>query len=182
MAPGVNERCCREFFSPVRDHRPDYPHITIEPVQPADLSEVLLIERGSFVAPWSRAAFEAELEKPYANLYLARSRSGKKAGAVIGYICFWLVADEIQVVNVAVHMAWRRRGIGKRLMRYALGRAYEAGANVAVLEVRRSNEAARALYEGLGFHAVRERPGYYPELREPAVVLEMNLDKQWSAP
>ena len=178
--PGRDEWCCRGVFPPVRDHCHNYPDLTIEPVQPSDLSEVLVIERGSFVAPWSRAAFEAELEKPYANLYLARSGSGEKAGAVIGYICFWLVADEIQVVNVAVHMAWRRRGIGKRLMRYALERAYEAGANVAVLEVRRSNEAARALYEGLGFHAVRERPGYYPELREPAVVLEMNLDKRWS--
>lgn len=166
----------------MREHRHHYADLTIEPVQPSDLSEVLLIERGSFVAPWSRAAFEAELEKPHARLYLARSRSGEKAGAVIGYICFWLVADEIQVVNVAVHMAWRRRGIGKRLMRYALGHAYEAGAHLAVLEVRRSNEAARALYEGLGFHAVRERPGYYPEFREPAVVLEMNLDKRWSTP
>ena len=166
----------------MRDHRRHYSDFTIEPVQPSDLSEVLAIERGSFVAPWSRAAFEAELEKPYARLCLARSRSGERAGAVIGYICFWLVADEIQVANVAVHLAWRRRGIGKRLMRYALGRAHEAGANVAVLEVRRSNEAARALYEGLGFHVVRERPGYYPEFREPAVVLEMNLDKRWSTP
>jgi ribosomal-protein-alanine N-acetyltransferase len=162
----------------VRDHRRHYPDLTIEPAQPSDLSEVLAIERGSFVAPWSRAAFEAELGKPYANLCLARSRSGEKAGAVIGYICFWLVADEVQVVNVAVHLAWRRRGIGKRLMRYALESASEAGANVAVLEVRRSNEAARALYEGLGFHAVRERPGYYPEFREPAVILELNLDKR----
>ena len=132
----------------MRDHRCHYPDLTIEPVQPSDLSEVLAIERGSFVAPWSRAAFEAELKKPYARLYLARSHSGEKAGAVIGYICFWLVADEIQVLNVAVHLAWRRQGIGKRLMRYALGRAYEEGANVAVLEVRRSNEAARALNEG----------------------------------
>jgi ribosomal-protein-alanine N-acetyltransferase len=166
----------------VAAHPPDYVDLTIEPVQPSDLSEVLLIERGSFVAPWSRAAFEAELDKSYANLYLARSRSGEKAGAVIGYICFWLVADEVQVVNVAVHMAWRRRGVGKRLMRYALGRACQAGATVAVLEVRRSNEAARALYEGLGFRVVRERPRYYPEFREPAVVLEMNLDRRSSTP
>jgi ribosomal-protein-alanine N-acetyltransferase len=180
MLPGCDERCCRGVFPPVRDDCRNFSDLTIEPVQPSDLSEVLLIERGSFVAPWSRAAFEAELEKPYANLYLARSRSGEKAGGVIGYICFWLVADEIQVVNVAVHMAWRRRGIGNRLMRYALERGCEAGANVAVLEVRRSNEAARALYEGLGFHAVSERPGYYPEFKEPAVILEMDLDKRWS--
>ena len=164
----------------MKDHRHHDPNLTIEPAQQSDLSEVLVIERGSFVAPWSQAAFEAELEKPYARFFLARSRVGEKAVAVIGYICSWLVADEIQVVNVAVHLAWRRRGVGKRLMRYALGRAYEAGAHVAVLEVRRSNEAARALYEGLGFHAVRERPGYYSEFREPAVFLEMNLDKRWS--
>jgi len=151
-------------------------------VEPCDLSEVLAIERVSFVAPWSRAAFEAELEKPYANLYLARCRSGEKAGPIVGYICFWLVADEIQVANVAVHMAWRRRGIGRRLMRYALQRGRKAGANLAVLEVRRTNEAARALYQGLGFQVTRERPNYYPEFREPALVLEMNLDESWCEP
>lgn len=166
----------------VRDHCRHYQDISIEPVQLSDLSELLAIERVSFVAPWSRVAFETELAKPHANLYLARARSGEKAGAVIGYICFWLVAEEIQVVNVAVHLAWRRRGIGKRLMRYALQRGCEAGANLAVLEVRRSNQAARSLYEGLGFQAVGERPGYYPEFREPALVLEMNLDKRWCEP
>jgi ribosomal-protein-alanine N-acetyltransferase len=98
---------------------------------------------------------------------------------VVGYICFWLVADEIQIVNVAAHPAWRRRGIGTRLMRHALERGYEAGAKVAVLEVRRSNEAALSLYQGLGFKVVRERPGYYPEHREPALILEMKLDAFW---
>jgi len=153
--------------------------VRIEPVQASDLSEVLAIERVSFVAPWSRVAFEAELEKPHGRFCLARSLSEDKAGPVVGYICFWLVANEIQIVNVAVHLAWRRRGIGIRLVRYALQRGYEAGANVAVLEVRRSNQAAWALYERLGFQAVRERPGYYPEHREPALVLEMHLDARW---
>jgi ribosomal-protein-alanine N-acetyltransferase len=153
--------------------------VRIEPVQVSDLPEVLAIEEASFVAPWSGAAFEAELEKPHACFCLARSLSGDKAVSVVGYVCFWLVADEIQIVNVAVHLAWRRRGIGTRLMRYALERGYEAGARVAVLEVRPSNQAARFLYDGLGFKAVRERPGYYPEHGEPALILEMNLDAFW---
>lgn len=163
----------------MRDHRRHHADVRIEPVQASDLSEVLAIERVTFVTPWSRAAFEAELEKPHARFCLARSLSGEKPGSVVGYICFWLVADEIQIVNVAVHPAWRRRGIGTRLMRHALERGCEASANVAVLEVRRSNQAALSLYEGLGFKAVRERPGYYPEHREPALILEMNLDALW---
>jgi ribosomal-protein-alanine N-acetyltransferase len=163
----------------VNDYCRSSADVRIEPMQASDLSEVLAIERMSFVVPWSRAAFEAELEKPHARFCLARSLSGDKAGSVVGYICFWLVADEIQIVNVAVHLAWRRCGIGTRLIRYALERGYEEGANVAVLEVRPSNQAARALYEGLGFKAVGERPGYYPEFREPALVLEMNLDARW---
>ena len=163
----------------VRDHCRHRADVRIEPVQSSDLSEVVAIERASFAAPWSRVAFEAELEKPHARFCLARSLSEDKAGPVVGYICFWLVANEIQIVNVAVHLAWRRRGIGTRLVRYALQRGYEAGANVAVLEVRRSNQAARALYESVGFQAVRERPGYYPEHNEPALVLEMNLDARW---
>jgi ribosomal-protein-alanine N-acetyltransferase len=163
----------------VSDHCRSIADVRIEPVQVADLGEVLAIERASFVVPWSRAAFEAELEKPHAYFYSARSLSEDRAWIVVGYICFWLVVEEMQIVNVAVHPAWRRRGIGTRLIRYALERGYEAGATVAALEVRRSNQAARALYERLGFKAVRERLGYYPEFKEPALVLEINLDARW---
>jgi ribosomal-protein-alanine N-acetyltransferase len=151
------------------------PELLIEPARESDLAEVLAIERTCFVTPWTRQAFRAELEKPYGHLDLARLTAGRQAGALAGYVCFWLAADEVQIANLAVHPANRRRGIGRRLMLHALQAGREAGSRLAVLEVRESNQAARRLYEGLGFRPVGQRPGYYAESREAAVILELNL-------
>lgn len=153
--------------------------LSIESMTAADLPEVLAIERCSFAAPWSQASFQAEMEKSHASLKVARFTEGDKGRQVLGYVCFWLVADEIQITNLATHSRYRRRGIGRRLMVHALQQGYKAGARLALLEVRSSNQAARALYEGLGFVAVKERPHYYPEYREAALVLELNLDPGW---
>ena len=94
---------------------------------------------------------------------------------MLGYICFWLVADELQITNLAVHPEYRRRSIGWQLLLHAFQLGHASGAQFAVLEVGRSNNAARALYEKLGFVAVHKRPRYYPESREDGLVMELNL-------
>lgn len=147
----------------------------VEPMRPADLAQVLAIERESFQSPWSKASFEAELGKSYGGLRVVRLQGGDHVGPVLGYICFWLVADELQITNLAVHQEYRRRSIGWLLLLHALQLGHAAGARLAVLEVGRSNRAARALYEKLGFMVVHKRPCYYPESREDALVMERSL-------
>ena len=148
---------------------------SVEPMRPADLAQVLAIERESFQSPWSKASFEAELEKSYGGLRVVRLKGGDHVGPVLGYICFWLVADELQITNLAVHPEYRRRSIGWLLLLHAFQLGHAAGARLAVLEVGRSNRAARALYEKLGFMVVHKRPCYYPESREDALVMERSL-------
>lgn len=148
----------------------------LEPMRPSDLPEVLAIEQASFKSPWSQASFEAEMQKSFADLKVARLATEDGVGPVVGYGCCWLVADEIQITNLAVHNDYRRRGVGRRLMVHILQQGYNAGARLALLEVRGSNQAARALYEGLGFVTVQERPNYYSEHREGGLVLELKLD------
>ena len=150
--------------------------ICIEPMRPSDLPEVMGIERASFKSPWSQASFEAEMDKSSAELIVARLASRDGIGPLLGYVCFWLVADEMQITNLAVHIGYRKRGVGRRLMVHSLQKGYKVGARLALLEVRCSNQAACALYEGLGFAVVQVRPNYYPEHREAALVLELNLD------
>jgi ribosomal-protein-alanine N-acetyltransferase len=145
-------------------------------MRPSDLPEVLAIEQASFKSPWSQASFEAEMQKSFADLKVARLATEDGVGPVVGYGCCWLVADEIQITNLAVHNDYRRRGVGRRLMVHILQQGYNAGARLALLEVRGSNQAARALYEGLGFVTVQERPNYYSEHRERGLVLELKLD------
>jgi ribosomal-protein-alanine N-acetyltransferase len=148
----------------------------VEPMRPADLAQVLAIERESFKSPWSKASFEAELGKPYGGLKVIRLKGGDHVDPVLGYICFWLVADELQITNLAVHPEYRRRSIGWQLLLHAFQLGHAAGARIAVLEVGRSNRAARALYEKLGFMVVHKRPCYYPESREDGLVMELNLE------
>ena len=76
--------------------------------------------------------------------------------------------DELHINSLAVDPAWRRRGLARRLLVSVLGDAVASGAQSATLEVRRSNEAARALYEGLGFKVDGVRRDYYQHPREDA--------------
>jgi [ribosomal protein S18]-alanine N-acetyltransferase len=157
------------------------PDIRIEPMRAADLEAVLQIERVSFHTPWSRQAFVHELERNrVAGLWVARgTRAGKPgAASVVGYLCLWAVADEVHVTNLAVHPAWRGEGIGRLLVGTLLAYHRGQGARRAFLEVRPGNAEARRLYEGLGFHEVGRRRGYYVDTGEDALLLEASLDTE----
>ena len=153
--------------------------LQIVPMTLEDIPAVLEIERGAHVEPWKASFFVEELQRPHSRAYVARIEDVAPADQILGYICFWIVADEVQIFNLAVDIAYRRRGIGKALLLHALKVGYQHRARVAVLEVRRGNDAARRLYGGLGFQPAGERKNYYSELREPAVLMELEMDRGW---
>lgn len=131
------------------------------------LDEVLAIEQASFSTPWSRYAFTYELlENEFAHYIVALA-----GGKVVGYAGMWIILDEAHVTNVAVHPAYRRRRIGKRLMQELMRRAALLGARRMTLEVRTSNRAARRLYAALGFVERGRRRGYYTDTKEDAVIM-----------
>ncbi|MGH7311445.1 MAG: ribosomal protein S18-alanine N-acetyltransferase [Candidatus Rokuibacteriota bacterium] len=142
-----------------------------EGMQPADLDEVLAIERASFSMPWSRGAFLYEIEQNR----VARCYVTREAERVVGYICVWEVADEMHITNIAVDPAVRRRGIGRGLLGSVLEDARRRSTRLVVLEVRPSNAEARALYEAFGFQVVGRRRGYYYDTGEDALVMEIVL-------
>lgn len=135
---------------------PPTSRVSLRPLVEADLTAVLDIERSSFPSPWTRASFLHELHNPHSRLLAAEWQ-----GQVIGYLCCWLVADEVHILDVAVHPAHRRRGVGRLLLRDMLARARQSGARSASLEVRRSNLPAIALYQELGFREAAVRRRYY---------------------
>ncbi len=148
----------------------------VEPMRVEDVDEVLAIERASFPNPWSRHAFMYELrENRVARLWVARAPGAADGAAVVGYLCLWLVADEVHVTNLAVHPVHRHRGIGRYLLGTLLEHCRQQGARRAVLEVRPSNDAARRLYEALGFRQVGLRQGYYFDTGEDALLMEARL-------
>jgi len=156
--------------------------ITIEPARAQDLDRILLIARESFATPWTRKMFEAELTgNPFAHLVAAHSRrqgqgdEARQGTDLMGYLSFWLVFEELRLMDLAVDPAVRRRGLAWTLVSYALRFAQDRGAVRAVLEVRASNQPARALYERFAFRSLALRENYYSHPTEDAILMELAL-------
>jgi ribosomal-protein-alanine N-acetyltransferase len=142
----------------------------------ADVSAIWAIEKLSFRTPWSRWCFLSELGHRNSHLLLA-GPSPPQPWQTWAYLIFWVVLDEMHILNLAVHPAQRRRGIARRLLSEGLAQARELGAELAWLEVRPSNTAARALYESFGFKEVGRRPRYYDDTQEDALLLTLEWGK-----
>ncbi len=141
-------------------------------MQPQDLRQVLEIERSSFDNPWTSALFLQELRIPFSRILVARPAGRDEA--IAGYLCRWFVADEIHVLNVAVHPRYRRLGLGAVLLQEAMREAQSGRAEAVTLEVRRSNEAAQRLYASFGFEEVGVRRNYYGR-GEDALIMRLPL-------
>ncbi|HKW03297.1 MAG TPA: tRNA (adenosine(37)-N6)-threonylcarbamoyltransferase complex dimerization subunit type 1 TsaB [Vicinamibacterales bacterium] len=133
-----------------------------------ELAAVESLQRQTFTNPWAAESIKWELENTdVARLYVMRATDQR----VVAYCACWIVFDELHINSLAVDPAWRRRGLARRLLVSVFGDAVASGAQSATLEVRRSNEAARALYEGLGFKVDGVRRDYYQHPREDALIL-----------
>jgi len=155
---------------PDQDH--PAPDLLIEPMRREDLPEVLAIEVVSFSLPWTEEMFANELGAgTLAGVLVARLPGAGAPPPVVGYICIWLVSDELHINNLAVHPRWRKRGIARELLRAALQHGRSGGAHAAFLEVRASNVAAQGLYRKFRFEPVGVRPRYYTHPVEDAVIM-----------
>ena len=134
-----------------------------------DLSAISQIEHESFSPSWTAATFQAELENPQARFLIAEQEN-----MLLGYVCSWLVVDEIQILRVAVRPDARRDGVASRLVYELLGKVRREGATFASLEVRKDNSPARRLYSQLGFSERAIRPDYYDD-GEDALFLVKDL-------
>jgi ribosomal-protein-alanine N-acetyltransferase len=147
--------------------------VRIERARPEDLDTIMRIEQASFTMPWTRKMFEVELsQNPFGRLEVLR----RTDAALIGYVCYWVVFEECRLMTLAVEPSLRRQGLGRALLRHAMGRGREAGATRGLLEVRASNGAAIQLYEQEGFRRVAVRARYYTSPVEDAVLMERALD------
>lgn len=143
----------------------------LEQARPEDLPRLLEIEALCFAEPWPKEAFEGELACNFSRLCVAREQP---SGDIMAFANWWLVADELHLLNLAVHPARRGRGLARRLLAKALEGTAGQNPTCMFLEVRPSNTPARGLYQSLGFHEVGRRPRYYPD-GEDALLLRLDL-------
>jgi [ribosomal protein S18]-alanine N-acetyltransferase len=127
---------------------------TIDAMNEGDIDAVLAID-----SALSAAQLKEELARPWARLWVARVLDK----CAVAFLLVWTVADEVHILDVAVDVAYRRRGIARALMDEALALAREKKARHLLLEVRKSNAPAIALYQSLGFSEMGVRSRYYSD-------------------
>ena len=143
-------------------------HIKIVPMAAEHLDRLEQLERMCFSRPWSKKMLAEELDNQCAAFLVAVEPETEKA---VGYAGLLVVADEGYITNVAVAPSCRRQGVAAQLLQVFDNFAKGNHLAFLTLEVRPSNAAAIALYEGFGFREVGRRRNYYDLPKEDALIL-----------
>jgi len=146
--------------------RPRAPAIQIGVAGPLDVPLIAILHADCFAdgvggAVWSEGAIAQILAMPGAWGLLATTPPTAAGGGAVGFTLGRGGGGECEILSLGVPRAWRRRGIGRALVRGALAQAATLGAGRLYLEVAQDNSAARRLYGSEGFTAVARRPAYY---------------------
>jgi len=133
--------------------------LSLRPATEDDIAQVAKIEKVVHVAPWSEESFRSELTKPYSQFLVFTD--DETDSEICGYIVFWIMLDECQILNVAVDLPSRGLGLAKQMIRKAALLAYQNGIRKMVLDVRKSNLSAIHLYQSLRFAITHIRKNFY---------------------
>ena len=134
------------------------------------VAQIAQLEKLCFSDPWSESSISSELKNELAYWLVAL-----EGETVAGYIGSQTVMGETDMMNIAIHPDYRRRGIAETLVNSLVDALKAQGSHCLTLEVRASNLPAQALYEKLGFALLGKRPRYYHNPREDAYILR----KEW---
>jgi [ribosomal protein S18]-alanine N-acetyltransferase len=149
-------------------------------MEPEDVPAVAELERSIFGDPWPEAAFAREIDE--ARTSWPRVAVDPETGEILAYLVGWFVADEAHLANLAVAPRSRRRGIAQRLVNELVEEGTRRQSRFVLLEVRRSNRAAKAFYGKNGFYPVTVRPHYYRDNGEDAIVMVKPLTESGRIP
>lgn len=140
--------------------------LQIDDMRKEDLEQVSTMEAACFSMPWSKKSFEENLNRSDAVYVVARD--GDK---VLGYCGAYVILNEADINQVAVEPLHRKKGVGGKMLAALLDKLGKAGADAVTLEVRKSNEAAIALYESMGFVMEGIRKNFYEKPVEDALIM-----------
>ena len=157
------------------NHERPRPRFNLRRMTLDDLDAVMVIEDVAFKTPWSRELFRRELGHEWSTILIAEELAADGGGRVRGFVIYWVVHDEVHVLNIATDPGCRRRGVARELLCDVMSRGVKGGARLATLEVRRTNDAALGLYRTLGFRQVGVRQKYYADEDEDAIVMVLDL-------
>jgi ribosomal-protein-alanine N-acetyltransferase len=131
-----------------------------------DVAELTALESLCFTSPWDEERFLLGLQRKIFHVFGFRCHEG-----IVAYLSVYHVAAEMEILNLAVHPEYRRRGLGRDLLCKVLKIGIKMGMEQAHLEVRETNTSAHKLYESSGFAVVGRRKKYYPDTKEDALLM-----------
>ena len=144
--------------------------VAIRKMTMEDVPAVSQIDQLSFSLPWPEHSFLYEVgENRVARCLVAETEDRRIAAMIVS----WIIVDEMHIATIATHPDFRRQGIGERILREALLDGRDAGAHLAFLEVRATNEPAQAMYRKFGFRVSGKRPRYYRDNGEDAILMTL---------
>ncbi|KLK88584.1 alanine acetyltransferase [Methanoculleus sediminis] len=145
--------------------------LTIHRAQPADIPQIVAVERVAFADPWDEKTLQESLAYYPETFFVARN-NGDVAGFVAGGIED--TGEEVygHIMNLAVAPGCRRRGIGRHLIRRLEQEYTVLGASAVQLEVRVSNTGAQEFYRRLGYREVFQVAAYYANEEDALVMMK----------
>ena len=143
-------------------------NFVVEKMNLSHLDDVMEIEAKCYGKHhWSRGSFASELNNPCA-CYLTVVNENNKC---VGYMGVWRIIDEAHVTNLAVHPDFQGNCLAHFLILSSLKECYEDKIKYMTLEVRKSNERAKHIYEKFGFKSLGIRKKYYQDNNEDAIIM-----------
>ena len=137
-----------------------------------DLKKVLEIEKKSFPVPWTYELFFSELTR---NRYARYFVMEKNNNEVIGYLGLWHKGSSFHITNIAITEILRRKGYGRKLLKFVEKIADIHKIKKISLEVGSSNRIAQDMYRKYGYKVIRVLRNYYQEEKEDALIMEKKL-------
>lgn len=136
-----------------------------------DLDTIVEIENSSMSCPWSRDSYKEAMDSDYAFIMVAT-----EADSCVGFAVFYLTVPESELPDIVVAESHRGKGVGKALLDASLRELTSRGVDTVFLEVRVSNERAKALYEKVGFEEIGRRKYFYSDPVEDAICMRLEMN------
>lgn len=145
----------------------------LQPMTMEYVPQVAALEKVCFSTPWSESSIGGELQNQWAIWLVAL-----EGDALAGYLGVQYGPDGADIMTIATAPAFRGRGVGRALIAEMAARLKSMGLQWLTLEVRPSNTAALGLYEAMGFQQVGNRPRYYRDPVEDAILMTLFFEEE----
>ncbi len=135
-------------------------NLTIIKLGKQHLNACIDLDQKSLNGLWSRSQWEKELSNP---IRICLGVIELEKNKLLGLCSAWLIADELYITSIAVHPTHQRQGLGKLLMTDLIKRSTSFRTNHIYLEVKDTNEPAKAFYKFMGFKMEGNRSNFYKD-------------------